>query len=278
MPSLTLPPFLSRFRRGASGPTAPEPDPLAGARLERRLGPNNNEVIVACHGVERAYDIGGGEQVHALKGIDLELRRGDLVGLMGRSGSGKTTLLNIIGGLDKPTKGDVMIDGHNVGALSDAAATELRRHKIGYIFQSFALMPVLSALENVELPMHIAGVGIGERRRRAIQLLELVGLSRRMHHRPFELSGGEQQRTAIARALANRPSLILADEPIAELDSVTGLAILKLLMRVRDVQNITIVIATHDATIHEVADRTYHIKDGRIDRIETYEDAATAVV
>jgi putative ABC transport system ATP-binding protein len=278
MPSLTLPAFLSRFRRGSSTPTAPEPDPLAGARLVRRLGPNTNEVIVSCQAVERTYEISGGEKVHALKGIDLDLRRGDLIGLMGRSGSGKTTLLNIIGGLDRPTAGDVVIDGHSVGALSDAEATELRRHKIGYIFQSFALLPVLSALENVELPMHIAAVPAGERHRRAIQLLELVGLGRRMHHRPFELSGGEQQRTAIARSLANRPSLILADEPIAELDSVTGLAILKLLMRVRDVENVTIVIATHDATIHEVADRTYHIKDGRIDRIETYEDATATVL
>ncbi|HEY3079253.1 MAG TPA: ABC transporter ATP-binding protein [Chloroflexota bacterium] len=277
MPALQLPPFLSRFRRGSSGPHTPEPDPLAGARLVRRLGPNPNEVIVACRGVERVYDVSGAEKVYALKGVDLDLRRGDLIGLMGRSGSGKTTLLNLIGGLDRPTAGEVMIDGQDVGKLSDAEATELRRHRIGYIFQSFALMPVLSALENVELPMHIAGMGLTQRRRRAVQLLELVGLGRRMHHRPFELSGGEQQRTAIARALANRPTLILADEPIAELDSVTGLQILKLLMRVRDVENVTVVIATHDATIHEVADRTYHIKDGRIDRIETYEDAAELV-
>ena len=277
MPALQLPPFLSRFRRGSGGPQTPAPDPLAGARLVRRLGPNPNEVIVACVGVERVYDVSGGEKVRALKGVDLELRRGDLVGLMGRSGSGKTTLLNLIGGLDRPTGGEVLIDGHDVGKLSDAEATELRRHNIGYCFQSFALLPVLSALENVELPMHIAGESPAQRRRRAVQLLELVGLGRRMHHRPFELSGGEQQRTAIARALVNRPSLILADEPIAELDSVTGLQILKLLMRVRDVENVTIVIATHDATIHEVADRTYHIKDGRIDRVETYEDAAELV-
>jgi putative ABC transport system ATP-binding protein len=196
---------------------------------------------------------------------------------MGPSGSGKSTLLNLIGGLDRPTAGTVWIDGQSVGELSDQQATDLRRHKIGYIFQSFALMPVLSALENVELPMHIAGVGAAQRRRRAVQLLELVGLGRRMHHRPFELSGGEQQRTAIARALANQPTLILADEPIAELDSVTGLQILKLFMRIRDVEDVTIVIATHDPTIHEVADRTYHIVDGRIARIETYDDATVQV-
>ncbi|TAK24281.1 MAG: ABC transporter ATP-binding protein [Chloroflexota bacterium] len=246
------------------------------APLVRRFGNNSGDVVVACLGVVRTYEVGV-EKVHALKGIDLELRRGDLVGLMGRSGSGKTTLLNLIGGLDRPTSGEVVIEGQAISGLDDTRVTELRRHRIGYIFQSFALLPVLSALENVELPMHIAGVSAGERRRRAIQLLELVGLGRRMHHRPFELSGGEQQRTAIARSLCNRPSVILADEPIAELDSVTGLQILKLLMRVRDVENVTIVIATHDPTIHEVADRTYHIVDGRIDRVEAYDAAGETV-
>ncbi len=270
---VALPGFLNRFRkRRASGvPVASEPDAVTGQQLVRRLGPNTSPVIVECNKVEREYPLGG-DVVYALKGVDIQLRRGDLVGLMGRSGSGKTTLLNLIGGLDRPTNGTVVIDGLNVGALSDQKATELRRHRIGYIFQSFALMPVLSALENVELPMHIAGVSVGERRRRAIELLGMVGLGRRMHHRPFELSGGEQQRTAIARALCNRPSLILADEPIAELDSITGLQILKLLMRVRDLENITVVIATHDATIHEVADRTYHLVDGRVDHIDHYLD------
>ena len=270
---VALPGFLSRFsKKPAGAPIVSEPDAVTGHKLVRRLGPNTSPIIVECKNVVREYPLGG-DTVYALKGVDLELRRGDLVGLMGRSGSGKTTLLNLVGGLDRPTRGTVMIDGQNVGALSDQKATELRRHRIGYIFQSFALMPVLSALENVELPMHIAGVSVGERRRRAIELLEMVGLGRRMHHRPFELSGGEQQRTAIARALCNRPSLILADEPIAELDSITGLQILKLLMRVRDLENITVVIATHDATIHEVADRTYQLVDGRVDHIDHYGDA-----
>ena len=233
-------------------------------------------VLVEIRGLTKTYRRGG-ETIEVLHGIDLDIPRGDFVALMGPSGSGKTTLLNLIGGLDRPTAGRVWIDGQSVGELSDQQATELRRHRIGYIFQSFALLPVLSALENVELPMHIAGVSARQRRRRAMELLDLVGLARRMHHRPFELSGGEQQRTAIARSLVNRPSLILADEPIAELDSVTGLQVLKLLMRIRDVENVTIVIATHDATIHEVADRTYHIIDGRIARIETYEDATVQV-
>jgi putative ABC transport system ATP-binding protein len=277
LPRISLP--IPGLRRPAHDPQdAPTSlaDVLRGTTLMRRLGENPNPAIVSCHGVQRTYEVGG-EKVYALRGIDLELRRGDLVGLMGRSGSGKTTLLNLIGGLDRPTAGKVVIDGKSVGDLSDGQATELRRHKIGYCFQSFALLPVLSALENVELPMHIAGMNPRERRRRATELLDLVGLRRRMHHRPFELSGGEQQRTAIARALCNRPSLILADEPIAELDSVTGLQILKLFMRIRDVEDVTIVIATHDPTIHEVADRTYHIVDGRIARIETYDDAMVAV-
>jgi putative ABC transport system ATP-binding protein len=276
--ALNLGALFNRFRRGRTVADAPTSiaDLLAGARLMRRLGDNPNEVIVRCEAVERAYPVGNTE-VKALKGVDLDLRRGDLIGLMGRSGSGKTTLLNLIGGLDRPTVGRVWIDGESIGELSDQRATEVRRGKIGYVFQSFALLPVLSALENVELPMHIAGVPRHERRRRAMDLLDLVGLTRRMHHRPFELSGGEQQRTAIARALVNRPKLILADEPIAELDSVTGLQILKLFMRIRDVENVTIVIATHDATIHEIADRTYHIVDGRIARIETYTDELVSV-
>lgn len=278
MPRLSLSslPIPGLRRRPVEDAPTSEADALRGGPLLRRLGVNTNEIVVSCQGVERAYDVGG-DKVHALKGVDLDLRRGDLVGLMGRSGSGKTTLLNLIGGLDRPTGGRVIIEGQNVGELLDTQATELRRHKIGYVFQSFALLPVLSALENVELPMHIAGVSRSQRRRRAMELLDLVGLGRRAHHRPFELSGGEQQRTAIARALVNRPSLILADEPIAELDSVTGLAVLKLFMRIRDVENVTIVIATHDATIHEVADRTYHIVDGRVARIETYEDEVVAI-
>ena len=208
-------PFLRRGSTIGDAPTSAA-DALRGVTLMRRLGENPNEVIVRCEGVERAYELGR-EKVLALKGIDLELRRGDLVGLMGRSGSGKTTLLNLIGGLDRPTDGSVWIEGQSVGELSDQQATELRRHKIGYIFQSFALLPVLSALENVELPMHIAGVSARLRRRRAMELLDLVGLARRMHHRPFELSGGEQQRTAIARSPTGRRSC----SPTSRLESST---------------------------------------------------------
>jgi ABC-type lipoprotein export system ATPase subunit len=206
----------------------------------------------------------------ALKSANLSVRAGQLVGLMGRSGSGKTTLLNIIGGLDKPTAGRVFVKGRDLSKLSDTALTELRRAMIGYVFQSFALIPVLSAIENVELPMHIAGVGRAERHRRAIDLLQMVGLGKRMNHRPYELSGGEQQRVAIARAISNRPPLILADEPTGELDSGTGLQIMALFRRIASQEEgVAVVIATHDPTITQVAHVTYEISDGVMNRLET---------
>lgn len=227
------------------------------------------EEIIRVEEVERVYPLGH-ERVTALRGINVNVRIGQLVGLMGRSGSGKTTLLNIIGGLDKPTAGRVILKGQDVSRLSDSALTALRRATIGYVFQSFALIPVLSAIENVELPMHIAGVRRGDRHRRAIELLQLVGLGRRMHHRPFELSGGEQQRVAIARALANHPSVILADEPTGELDSTTGLQIMSLFRRIATGdEGVAVVVATHDPTITAVAHVTYEISDGVVNRLET---------
>jgi len=222
-----------------------------------------DDVIFRCVGVVRVYKTGT-ESVPALKGIDLEVHRGRMVALMGRSGSGKTTLLNLIGGLDHPDGGEIYIEGRDLRKMSDNELTKLRRMRIGYVFQSFALLPVLSAFENVELPMHIAGVGRRERQKRANELLELVGLSRRMHHRPFELSGGEQQRVGIARALGNRPALMLADEPTGELDSVTGLQILKLFHEIIDAEGVTVVLATHDSTAGEVADDTYDLVDGTL--------------
>ncbi len=224
-------------------------------------GKGSADLVVRVVGVERIYRTGS-DSVHALKGVNLEVPRGRMVALMGRSGSGKTTLLNLIGGLDQPDAGEIYIEGRQLKALNDNELTRLRRMRIGFVFQSFALLPVLSALENVELPMHIAGVGRRERQKRARELLELVGLSRRMHHRPFELSGGEQQRVGIARALANNPALILADEPTGELDSVTGLQILKLFHRIAVTENVTVVLATHDATAAEVAMDTYDLVDG----------------
>ncbi|MBI2939180.1 MAG: ABC transporter ATP-binding protein [Chloroflexi bacterium] len=216
--------------------------------------------IVRVVGVERVYRAGH-EEVRALRSVDLTVHQGKMIALMGRSGSGKTTLLNIIGGLDRPTAGQVWIGGQLLSQLPDQALTELRRNQIGFVFQSFALIPVLSALENVELPMHIAGVPRGARHQRALDLLHLVGLTKRVHHRPFELSGGEQQRVGIARALANQPSLLLADEPTGELDSVTGLQILKLFLRIAS-DGVTVVIATHDPTVSEIAHETYDLVDG----------------
>ncbi len=221
--------------------------------------------LVICQGVSRIYHVGG-EDVYAVRDVSCEIAPGRLVALRGRSGSGKTTLLNLMSGLDKPSAGKVFILGHETTEMSDRELTELRRHFIGFIFQSFALLPVLSAFENVELPLRIAGVGVRERTRRATELLELVGLGRRMHHRPFELSGGEQERVAIARALANQPRLIVADEPTGELDSVTGLQIMMLFKRIVQEQGVTIIMATHDPTISEIADETLIMSDGRLSR------------
>jgi putative ABC transport system ATP-binding protein len=221
------------------------------------------ETIAVCQNVSRVYHVGS-EDVYAVRDVSCEIPKGKLVALRGRSGSGKTTLLNILSGLDKPTSGRTMILGRETTRMSDRDLTELRRHFIGFIFQTFALLPVLSAFENVELPLRIAGVGARERSRRATELLELVGLGRRMHHRPFELSGGEQERVAIARALANEPGLIVADEPTGELDSVTGLQIMLLFRRIVQERGVTIIMATHDPTISEIADETLIMSDGRM--------------
>ena len=230
--------------------------------------PMIGEEIVRVDNVQRIYQLGH-EQVTALRGINLSVRAGQMAGLMGRSGSGKTTLLNMIGGLDKPTHGNIYIKGKDLSALSDSDLTALRRALIGYVFQSFALIPVLSAIENVELPMHIAGVPRKDRQKRAIELLQLVGLAKRMHHRPFELSGGEQQRVAIARALSNRPALMLADEPTGELDSVTGFQIMTLFRFIATNENVAVIICTHDPTITQIAHLTYEISDGLINRLDT---------
>ena len=224
--------------------------------------------ILRVRSVAHSYQTGGG-RIQALESIDLDVYAGQLVGLMGRSGSGKTTLLNIVGGLDKPDAGGVWLAGEKLTEKSERDLTLTRRHQIGFVFQSFALLPILSARENVELPMHIAGMRRSERLKRSEQLLSLVGLGKRMNHRPFELSGGEQQRVGIARALANRPPLVLADEPTGELDSITGLRILRLFRYIATQESIALVVATHDATITEVADVTYRIRAGRIETQET---------
>lgn len=221
------------------------------------------EPIVVCQNVSRIYHVAGGE-LYACRDVSCEIPAGKLIALRGRSGSGKTTLLNIMSGLDRPSRGTATILGKETTRMSDRQLTQLRRHFIGFIFQAFALIPVLSAYENVELPLRLAGVPARQRTRRATELLELVGLSKRMHHRPFELSGGEQGRVAIARALANAPGLIVADEPTGELDSVTGLQIMMLFRRIVQEQGVTIIMATHDPTISEIADETLIMSDGRM--------------
>ncbi len=229
-------------------------------------GPRFDGPIIAAENVVRTYHLHGND-VKALQGVSVSVQAGTMVALRGRSGSGKTTLLNIMGGLDRPTSGRVFIEGQQIDRLSDAEMTRVRRKKLAFVFQSYALLPVLSALENVELAMRIAQMPHKGRDRRARELLELVGLGSRMHHRPYELSGGQQQRVAIARALANDPRLILADEPTGELDSVTGLQVLRLFRRIVVDYGVTVIIATHDPTINEIAHATYQIQDGRLEEM-----------
>jgi len=213
--------------------------------------------------VTRTFRLGS-EEVHALKGITLSVRPREFVALIGRSGSGKTTLLNIIAGLDRPTSGEVYLDGVRIDTMKEGELTKLRRRDLGFIFQSFGLLPLLSAQENVELPLRIAGFSHGERVRLARNALDLVGLTRRAHHRPYELSGGEQQRVAIARAIATEPRLILADEPTGELDSTTARLVFGLLRALSREQDFTVITCTHDRLVMEMADRVEELADGQL--------------
>jgi putative ABC transport system ATP-binding protein len=218
--------------------------------------------IVSLRNVRRDYALGA-ERVHALQGVSLDVERGDYVAIVGPSGCGKSTLLNLIGVIDQPTSGTVTISGKRVDAMSDREATSFRLHNIGFVFQRFYLMPILSALENVALPMAEAKLRREERDARAGELLAYVGLSSRERHRPSELSGGEQQRVAIARALANHPALLLADEPTGELDARTGTEIISLFQRLNS-DGTTIVVVTHDEDLANAARHNVHMRDGRI--------------
>ncbi len=214
--------------------------------------------------VERVFRLyrTDGQEVQALRGIDLELPRGVLAALKGRSGSGKTTLLNLIGGLDRPTGGAIYCDDQPLAEMSETQLTLLRRHRIGFIFQSFALLPTYSAFENVELALRFAGLRRAEQVERARRCLRVVGLGQWMHHRPDEMSGGQQQRVSIARALATRPELILADEPTGELDTATTHQILGLFHHLVEKEGITVLLATHDPIIDEYADIIFALEDG----------------
>jgi putative ABC transport system ATP-binding protein len=213
--------------------------------------------------VEKTYSLGE-NKVHALKGINLELKRGEFVAFMGPSGSGKTTLLNLIGVMDKPSKGKIYVDGIDLTILKEKDLTKIRRSTIGFIFQFYNLIPVLSAFENVELPMLISGVPTKGREIRARELLQMVGLGERLNHRPDELSGGEQQRVAIVRALANRPSIVLADEPTGDLDSKTGKEVILALRDLSNREGATVVVVTHDPTVASMATRVFEMRDGMI--------------
>jgi putative ABC transport system ATP-binding protein len=219
-------------------------------------------VIVDARGLVREYRMGD-EIVHALRGVSLTVRQGEYVAIVGPSGCGKSTLLNLLGVIDRPTSGELSIAGERVDRLGDARATEFRLRRIGFVFQRFYLMQALTARENVELPLAEAGLAGTERRDRALELLDYVGLRKRERHRPSQLSGGEQQRVAIARALANRPALLLADEPTGELDARTGAEMIALFGRL-NADGTTIVVVTHDEELASAAKRVVHMRDGEV--------------
>ncbi|MFJ4671106.1 ABC transporter ATP-binding protein [Kitasatospora purpeofusca] len=219
--------------------------------------------MVAVTEVHRSF--GSGERaVHALRGVSFTIGRGELTALKGRSGSGKTTLLNLVGGLDAPTGGSITLDGTDLGSLDEDGRLALRRDRLGFVFQSFGLLPVLTAAENVGIPMRLRKVPAAQREERARTLLALVGLADHANQRPGELSGGQQQRVAIARALANEPDLIIADEPTGQLDSETGRSIMELLRAVVRSEGVTVLVATHDPNLMELADRVVELRDGRV--------------
>lgn len=218
-------------------------------------------IIVSATGVTREFRSGAGV-VHALRGVELEVRAGELVALRGRSGSGKTTLLNILVGLDDPTQGQVVVLGNDLRPMKEAARAKLRRDQIGMLFQNAHLFPSLSALENVEIPLRLAGMEPAKRAKRAHEALQMVGLTARAHHRGMELSGGEQQRVALARSLVHAPRFVVADEPTGNLDSMTGRDIVALLRDIAHQTQIGFLVATHDATVVDASDRVVQMHDG----------------
>ncbi|MEU2163739.1 ABC transporter ATP-binding protein [Streptomyces chengbuensis] len=219
--------------------------------------------MVRVEDLHRSYGTGAAA-VHALRGVSFEVPRGELVALRGRSGSGKTTLLNLVGGLDSPDRGTITVDGTDLSGLGEDGLLALRRDRIGFVFQSFGLIPILTAAENVGVPMRLRGTEPREREERVGLLLSLVGLADQAAQRPGELSGGQQQRVAVARALANRPALLIADEPTGQLDAETGLAVMELLRAVVRSEGVTALVATHDAQLLGLADRVLALSDGEI--------------
>ena len=248
------------------------PSPIPEDRLDQLFaGENEAEkhgYVIRAVDVRKVYQMGD-SQTHALRGATLDVRRGEYLSIMGPSGSGKTTFFNMIGGLDKPTAGKVYIDQVDIAQLDPYELAWLRCRKVGYVFQTFNLIQVMSCLENVTLPMAFAGLGDEEARDKAIGILERVGLKDRALHKPAEMSGGQQQRVAIARSLANSPDIILADEPTGNLDLKTGEEIINLFRKLRDELGVTIISATHDLKMLRASDRIVWIEDGRITRVST---------
>ena len=218
--------------------------------------------LISAQDLERTFILGS-ERIQALHGVNMTANSGEMLVITGPSGSGKTTLLNLLAGLDMPTSGSVHLDNQDLATLSEWELAQLRRRKIGFVFQSFGLLPLLSAYENIELPLRIAEWGRSERNRRTEEVLDLIGLGDRSGHRPYEMSGGEQQRIAVARAMVHRPTLILADEPTGELDSATGTAIFTLLKNIAEQENVAIVVASHDVNVaSKFATLTRDLRDG----------------
>jgi putative ABC transport system ATP-binding protein len=224
-----------------------------------------SQVVVQARSLRKVYDIGK-VQVHALKGIDLDITKGEMVSVMGPSGCGKTTLLNCLSGIDDPTEGHITIEGQALEGMSDDKKTEYRAKRIGFIFQAYNLLPVLTAVENVELPLLLAGVKLKEARVRALKTLDLVGLKKWESHRPSELSGGEQQRVAIARSLVNNPAIVFGDELTGNLDEETSMQVMDLICDLNEKNKQTFVIVTHDPAVGEQADRVLRLRDGLIEK------------
>lgn len=220
--------------------------------------------VINMNNIIKRYYIGQPNELQILNGINLEVNQNEFVSIVGESGSGKSTLMNIIGALDRPTEGSYFLDGENIGTMTDVQLSKIRNEKIGFVFQSFFLIPRTSAVKNVELPMMYAGVPRKQRRERAMELLELVGMADRAEHRPNELSGGQNQRVAIARALSNNPSIILADEPTGALDSKTGHIVMDIFHKLHNEQKKTIVLITHSPELAKETDRIITISDGSI--------------
>ncbi len=230
---------------------------------------NSERPIIEIEKAARSFQMAG-KSVSVLKSIDLNVKHGEFVALIGRSGSGKTTLLNLISGLDAPSEGKILFESQNLADMNEGRLTELRRSKLGFVFQSFGLLPLLSAFENVELPLRISGVRAGERERLTRRALDIVGLEGRSKHRPYELSGGEQQRVAIARAIVHDPVLILADEPTGELDSVNARAIFGIFKEMVQDKTMSVVAATHDSNLLEMADRVLKLSEGQLEEDASY--------